>query len=119
MYIPLELNTPLLVGGFIAHLVAKSAGKDEKLASARNSRGILIASGFIAGGAVMGVVATVFKFLATDEKVAGAIGTGIPSLLAWNFGFSEGKGPELLALGAYVLLAAYMYWDARRTNGEE
>jgi Predicted membrane protein len=119
MYIPLELNTPLLVGGFIAHLVAKSAGKDEKLAAARNSRGILIASGFIAGGAVMGVVATVFKFLATDEKVAGAIGTGIPSLLGWNFGFSEGMGPELLALGAYVLLAAYMYWDARRTNGEE
>ena len=99
MYIPLELNTPLLVGGFIAHLVAKSAGKDEKLASARNSRGILIASGFIAGGAVMGVVATVFKFLATDEKVASAIGTAIPSFLAWNFGFAEGMGPELLALG--------------------
>ena len=118
MYIPLELNTPLLVGGFIAHLVAKSAGNDEKLASARNSRGILIASGFIAGGAVMGVVATVFKFLATDEKVAGAIGTAIPGLLGWNFGFSEGKGPELLALGAYILLAAYMYWDSRRTDGE-
>lgn len=66
----------------------------------------------------MGVVATVFKFLATDEKVASAVGTRIPGLLAWNFGFGEGKGPELLALGAYVLLAAYMYWDARRTNGE-
>ena len=118
MYIPLELNTPLLVGGFIAHLVTKSAGPDEKLASARNSRGILIASGFIAGGAVMGVVATVFKYLATDEKFASAVGTGIPSFFAWNFGFGEGKGSELLALGAYVLLAAYMYWDARRTNGE-
>jgi hypothetical protein len=66
----------------------------------------------------MGVVATVFKFLATDEKVAGAIGTAIPGFLGWNFRFSEGMGPELLALGAYVLLAVYMYWDARRTNGE-
>jgi putative OPT family oligopeptide transporter len=119
MYIPLELNTPLLVGGFIAHLVMKTAGKDEKLASARNSRGILIASGFIAGGAVMGVVATVFKFLATDEKVAGVIGTGLPRILGWNFGHGEGMTAELLALGLYVLLGVYMFWDSRRTTAEE
>jgi putative OPT family oligopeptide transporter len=110
MYIPQELNTPLVVGGLVAHFVAKSAKGDEKLAAARNSRGMLVASGFIAGGAVMGVLAALFRFLGKTYDV---------KLLAWNFENSAGTGAELLALGAYVLLAAYMYWDSRRTNGEE
>lgn len=107
MYIPQELNTPLVVGGLIAHFVAKSAKGDEKLASARSSRGTLVASGFIAGGAIMGVLAALFRFLGKQYDVAA---------LQWSFG---NEGGELLALGAYILLAAYMYWDSRRTNGEE
>ena len=55
MYIPLELNTPLLVGGLIAHFVS-TRSKDEKINNARRERGTLIASGFIAGGALMGAV---------------------------------------------------------------
>ena len=50
MFIPLDLNTPLLVGGLIAHFVGKST-KDKTLAEARTQRGTLIASGFIAGAA--------------------------------------------------------------------
>jgi putative OPT family oligopeptide transporter len=110
MYIPQELNTPLVVGGLVAHFVAKSAKGDEKLESARNSRGMLVASGFIAGGAVMGVLAALFKFLGKQYEI---------SLLSWNFGNSSGTRGELLALGAYICLAAYMYWDSRRTNGED
>lgn len=109
MYIPQELNTPLVVGGLVAHFVAKSAKGNEKLETARNSRGMLVASGFIAGGAVMGVLAALFKFLGKQYDV---------KLLAWNFGNGSGPSGELLALGAYVLLAAYMYWDSRRTDGE-
>lgn len=109
MYIPQELNTPLVVGGLVAHFVAKSAKGNEKLETARNSRGMLVASGFIAGGAVMGVLAALFKFLGKQYDV---------SLLAWNFGNGSGPSGELLALGAYILLAIYMYWDSRRTNGE-
>ena len=109
MYIPLELNTPLLIGGLVAHLVAKTAGSDEKLASARNQRGTLIASGFIAGGAVMGVVAALLKFLGT--KVA--LGP-----LSYSFRNGEGAGGERLAIVAYLLLAAYMGWDAWRARKE-
>ncbi|MCK7525472.1 MAG: OPT/YSL family transporter [Ignavibacteriales bacterium] len=60
MYIPLELNTPLLVGGLIAHFVS-TRSKDEKINTARRERGTLIASGFIAGGALMGVISAILK----------------------------------------------------------
>ena len=110
MYIPQELNTPLVVGGLVAHLVAKSAGKDEKLAAARGQRGTLVASGFIAGGAVMGVLAALLKFLGKQS------GSGA---LTWNFGNGAGPGAERLAIVAYLLLAAYMYWDSRRVSADE
>ncbi len=109
MYIPLQLNTPLLVGGLIAHLVARSAGSDEKLASARNNRGTLLASGFIAGGAIMGVVAALLRGIHQRFKV---------NLLGGVFGNSAGSGAEILALVLYVLLAVYLYWDARRAQPE-
>ncbi len=105
MYIPLELNTPLLIGGLVAHLVAKSAGSDEPLKNARNQRGTLIASGFIAGGAVMGVVAALLKFLGTKVSLGP---------LSYSFQNGEGAGGERLAIVAYLLLAAYMAWDSWR-----
>ncbi|MHC4696955.1 MAG: OPT family oligopeptide transporter [Planctomycetota bacterium] len=55
MYLPMEINTPILVGAFVAMLVKKSS-KDEALAKARSNKGILIASGLIAGGAIMEVL---------------------------------------------------------------
>lgn len=61
MFIPLELNLPLLVGGLISWYV-NNRSNDEKLRSAYNERGTLIASGFIAGGALMGVVSAAMRF---------------------------------------------------------
>ena len=61
MFIPLSLNAPLLVGGLISWFVS-GRSKDAELNKARNSRGTLIASGFIAGGALMGVVSAILKF---------------------------------------------------------
>lgn len=55
MFIPFHLNAPLLVGGAISWFVG-SRSKDEKLNKARQEKGTLLASGFIAGGALMGVV---------------------------------------------------------------
>jgi uncharacterized oligopeptide transporter (OPT) family protein len=109
MYIPQELNTPLLIGGLIAHFVMKSAGKDEKLAAARNSRGTLIASGFIAGGAIMGVIAALLKFLKTKMSLGP---------LAFGFDYGLGAGAERLALGLYLVLLVYMYWDSKRAKAE-
>ena len=105
MYIPLELNVPLVVGGLIAHLVQRSAKGDEKLAHARSTRGTLIASGFIAGGALMGVVAAVLKIANFWTGVR--VGSGL-------LGHGTGAGAEILALVMYVALATYMYFDARR-----
>jgi putative OPT family oligopeptide transporter len=111
MYLPLYLNTPILAGGIVAHLVAKST-KDESLQSARKERGTLIASGFIAGGAIMGVLAAsiVFigkTFIVDDWTIMKAIGT-----LAW----SKSSGAEILGFVMFVLLLFYLYWDSKRAK---
>ncbi len=61
MFIPLSLNTPLLVGGAVAWFVQNST-KDKALSTARHDRGTLISSGLIAGGALFGVFAALTKF---------------------------------------------------------
>lgn len=61
MFIPIDLNLPLLVGGAISWFVS-TRSNDEKVNAARQEKGTLIASGFIAGGALMGVVSAILKF---------------------------------------------------------
>jgi putative OPT family oligopeptide transporter len=65
MFIPLDLNLPILVGGLINWYV-NSRSKDTELNNARNEKGTLIASGFIAGGALMGVVSAAMRFGGLD-----------------------------------------------------
>lgn len=65
MFIPIDLNLPLLVGGAISWFVG-SRSKDKELNAARGDKGTLIASGFIAGGALMGVVSAILKFASID-----------------------------------------------------
>ena len=109
MYIPLELNVPLVVGGLVRHWVERSAGENEALANARSTRGTLIASGFIAGGALMGVVAAGLKIV--NFYFGTHVGVGL-------LGNAEGPFAEILALALYLLLAAYLYWDARRATSD-
>lgn len=90
MFIPLELNLPLLVGGLVSWYV-KNRTNDEKLRNAYNERGTLIASGFIAGGALMGVVSAALRF--------GGINLMLDSWLANTMS-------ELVSLVAYVALVA-------------
>lgn len=117
MYLPLPLTTPLLVGGFISHLVKKST-KDKELADRRNNRGTLISSGFIAGGALMGIVLAVLKLTKLDHFIS----LGVPMLLEngrWVDGtpavWFTGYG-QIISLVAFVLLCSFVYWDARRTK---
>lgn len=65
MFIPLQLNLPLLVGGLVSWYVG-SRSKDERLNKARREKGTLLASGFIAGGALMGVVSAMLKMAKLD-----------------------------------------------------
>ena len=103
MYIPLELNTPLLVGGLIAHYVS-TRSKDEKVNTARRERGTLIASGFIAGGALMGVVSALLRYFGFN----------------WiNNEWAESHSAELVALIMFAILCAYIIWDSMRGKPEE
>lgn len=98
MYIPLELNTPLLVGGLIAHFVS-TRSKDEKINNARRERGTLIASGFIAGGALMGVISAILRWQGFN----------------WvNTEWIESHSAELIGLVMFAILCAYMIWDSLR-----
>jgi len=115
MYLPIHLNTPILAGGLISHFVQKSAGKDEKLKKARNERGTLIASGFIAGGAIMGVVAAIIIYIGQNIIAEGwniikAVGTE-----QW----SASDHSAWLSFGMVILLMIYMYWDSKRAKAED
>ena len=102
MFIPLDLNLPLLIGGAIAWFVG-SRSKDASVNTARQDKGTLIASGFIAGGALMGVVSAVLKFAGcelwlegwnTRTAVDGAYFTAAPA--------------EMIAIIPFVLLCLYL-----------
>lgn len=103
MFIPLELNTPILLGGIISHFVS-SRSKDEKVNNARRERGTLIASGFIAGGALMGVVSAIMKF------------GGINFV---NEAWFESHSAEIIALLMLAVICAYFIWDSLRGKPEE
>ncbi len=92
MFIPMELNTPLLIGGAISWYVG-SRSKDQALNTARLEKGTLLASGFIAGGALMGVISAALRF-------------GGINLL--NEKWLEGNFAEPLAVVMYIALMAYL-----------
>ena len=92
MFIPLQLNLPLIVGGAINWFVG-SRTKDEKLNNARIEKGTLLASGFIAGGALMGVASAALQF--------GGIKFDNSTWLA-------NPSSELLSLACYLLLICYL-----------
>jgi putative OPT family oligopeptide transporter len=103
MFIPLHLNTPLLVGGIIAHWVS-TRSKDETVNKARRDRGTLIASGFIAGGALMGVVSATLKF------------GGINFV---NMEWFESNYAQILGLGMFLVLCGYLIWESLRGKPEK
>jgi putative OPT family oligopeptide transporter len=117
MYLPLELTTPLLVGGFVAHLVKKST-KDEELSNRRHNRGTLIASGFIAGGALVGIILAVLKILKVDHVIS----WGIPMILSHGSWIDGSAMPwyanygEVISLAAFIILISYVYLSARRAK---
>ncbi len=98
MFIPLNLNTPLLVGGAVAWFVS-SRSKDKKINAARNDRGTLISSGLIAGGALFGVFAALTRFLGFEyENPMSVIST------------------QWAGLAVYALLIIYVIRDSMRAK---
>lgn len=100
MFIPLELNVPLVVGGAINWYVT-SRSKDAALNTERGEKGTLLASGFIAGGALMGVVSAAMRF-------------GGVNLV--NDAWLNNTWSEVLALGAYAILICYFVKASMKTK---
>ncbi len=100
MFIPLELNLPLLVGGGIAWYVG-SRSKDENVNKARTEKGTLLASGFIAGGALMGVVSAIMRFCGVN-------------LLATQW--QESAAAQYVAIVAYVLIIGYLIYASLKED---
>lgn len=92
MFIPLQLNTPLVVGGLISWYVS-TRSKDAELNNARMERGTLLASGFIAGGALMGVVSAIMKFAGADFFMSEWYGS---------------NGAAIVGLVMYIAIIAYL-----------
>ena len=102
MFIPIDLNLPLLVGGAISWFVG-SRSKDKAVNAARQEKGTLIASGFIAGGALMGVVSAILKFAKVDWFLSG-----------WNATWGEA-----IAIVPYLLIIIYMIRSSMKAKPEE
>ena len=101
MFIPLELNTPLLVGGLVSWYVS-TRSKNEDVNRECNEKGTLIASGFIAGGALMGVLSALlnyFEVALVDKQ--------------WMAAWTANTMSEVLSLGAYACLIAYFIFATR------
>jgi putative OPT family oligopeptide transporter len=103
MFIPLQLNTPLLIGGIVNWYVG-SRSKDAALNSARVERGTLLASGFIAGGALMGVVSAGIRFAGYNFV---------------NEAWLANNLSEVAAVVMYALLIAYLAYSSLKATKEE
>ena len=102
MFIPIQLNTPLLVGGAINWYVT-TRSKDAAVNKARGDKGTLLASGFIAGGALMGVVSALLKFGGFEVDYSSW----------WDNHLSE-----LLSLVAYIALILYFILATKTKKAE-
>ncbi len=98
MFIPLSLNTPMLVGGAIAYYVSNSS-KDKNVNDARRDRGTLLSSGLIAGGALFGVFAAITRFCGFEYENP-----------------LEMETTQILGCVAYAALICYLIWDSCRAK---
>ena len=106
MFIPIDLNLPLLLGGAISWFVS-TRSKDKALNAARQEKGTLIASGFIAGGALMGVVSAILKFAQVDWFMDG-----------WN-SVAAGRvasGAEAVAILPLIGICVYMIFSSLKKD---
>ena len=99
MFIPIDLNLPLLVGGAVSWYVS-TRSKDKALNASRQEKGTLIASGFIAGGALMGVVSSILKFADVN----------------WFFSRWNATYGEAIAIIPFALIIIYMIRSSMKVD---
>ncbi len=119
MYLPFSSSAPIFAGGALRWLADRMRGKPASDVETETSPGVLLSSGYIAGGTLCGLIIAFFAFLpaAFNEKLdlGRLFGT------AWNL--EESTGPKVAALLAFGVLAAILLWVGARkapvTNGDE
>lgn len=115
MFIPLPLNTPLIVGGLLHNYISNSS-KDKKIAEAREQRGTLVASGFIAGAALFGVLGAILLFFNLDPNLH--IFQVYDSVTkSWSFDEAS-IWPKVLAIVAFLGILGYFFWESMRAKVE-
>ncbi|MBD3221044.1 oligopeptide transporter, OPT family [bacterium] len=109
MYLPLSVNTPVLAGGLIAHFV--SQGGSAEAQTRRKERGTLMASGFVAGGAIMGVIASAIRFVGAETS--GEASWSVPHAIGTH-AWEQNPVSAVLTLVMFCLLGYYLFRGARR-----
>lgn len=120
MYLPMYINTPILIGAWVSSLVKKST-KDEQLSKARSNKGILIASGLIAGGAIMEVLlsfAGSLDDLWWGNKVMPALDMGGHLVEGGTEPVGLARLQNWLGLLLFLALCVFVYLDCRRAKAE-
>ncbi|MEW6199039.1 MAG: OPT/YSL family transporter [Planctomycetota bacterium] len=120
MYLPMYINTPILIGAWVSSLVKKST-KDEQLSKARSNKGILIASGLIAGGAIMEVLlsfAGSLDDLWWGNKVMPALDMGGHLVEGGADPVGLARLQNWLGLLLFLALCVFVYIDCRRAKAE-
>jgi len=128
MYLPLHLNTPILAGGLVSYFVAK--GGSDEVQRARKEKGTLMASGFVAGGAIMGVVSALVLFFGKmlvaddwtrtlhDGTVINAEGWSVIHALNMHGWVEENPWSAVLALVLFLGVCFSLYKGARRAASD-
>ncbi len=116
IYLPMDLNAPLLLGAFVARMVEKSSA-DPAVSKARNDRGVLIASGYIAGAAIAGVIVRGLSAWPVTEVAMENLDLLRHYILAKTYAPEAlGRFCNWLGLAAFLALCLVVYWDARRAK---
>lgn len=117
MYLPMELNAPILVGALVAAAVKKGTN-DEKVKKARNDKGIIIASGFIAGAAVIGVILRGLNNWSVTKSFMYSLDRLSSSMVAGADPKEVGQASNWWGLIAFAVLCVFIFWDSRRAKPE-
>lgn len=117
MYLPLELNLPALVGGVLAHYIDRRA---ERAGGPRGQtireRGVIIASGFMAGGALGGVIGAALRLIPCDgwhPAIFGAQVCYAESGVKTPF-FDNDPVSQIVSAVMFTGVCVYLWWDSTR-----
>jgi len=116
MYLPIELNTTLLIGGLLAYYVNKARkGESEAALKAKENRGIIVASGLMAGGALMGMADAALRYFATRSEAVARFSNAIHLLSDHAL---EGAAGQWLAMAGMVALCTWILIYSRSARSQ-